>query len=237
MAAPERIAEPIHFRMLPAQPWERGGTASAAWQRARMFHAIVRAVSEKGYAKVTVADVVGLAGVSRRTFYEHFNDAEDCFVEAYDAATRVILAEVESAVRDAYLEDWHDRFEVAIGAYLGALASDPAVARACLVDTVGAGPRAVDARRHVYAQFAAQMRALRHPGGGKKEGEKIPEVQFWAAVGAIGELVQDHILMHGADSLPVLTPTLTRLGWALLETSFAHDTMPPTPLRAVPRSS
>ena len=124
----------------------------------------------------------------------------------------------------AGVEDWHDRFEIAIGAYLGALASDPAVARACLVDTVGAGPRAVDARRHVYSQFAAQMQALRHPRGAKEK-EKIPEVQFWAAVGAIGELVQDHILTEGADSLPVLTPTLTRLGWALLETSFADDAM------------
>jgi AcrR family transcriptional regulator len=231
MAAPDRISEPIHFRMLPEQPWQRGGTASGAWQRARMFHAIVRAVSEKGYAKVTVADVVGLAGVSRRTFYEHFNDVEDCFVEAYDAATRVILAEVESAVRSALRDDWHDRFEVAIAAYLGALASDPAVARACLVDTVGAGPRAVDARRHVYRQFAGQMRALRHPRGATEK-EKIPEVQFWAAVGAIGELVQDHILVHGADSLPVLTPTLTRLGWALLDTSFADNATPPTPVRA-----
>jgi AcrR family transcriptional regulator len=221
--------EPIYFRGLESQPWERGDPeATGAWQNARMLHAITRAVSEKGYAKVTVADIVALAGVSRRTFYEHFKDVEDCFVEAYDGATRAILAEVEAAVRAARLPDWHERFEVSIAAYLRALASDPAVARACLVDVVGAGPRAVEARRHVYAQFVRQMTALRHGPGGKG---KIPEVQFWAAVGAIGELVQDHIIEHGAATLPELTPTLVRVGWVLLESRFE----PHPQLRAVER--
>src|SRR2546421_12380551 len=100
MATPEPSAQPLHFRVLDTRLWERGDrAASAEWQRARMYHAIVRAVSEKGYAKVTVADVVALAGVSRRTFYEHFKDVEDCFVEAYEAATGAVLAEVEAAVR------------------------------------------------------------------------------------------------------------------------------------------
>jgi AcrR family transcriptional regulator len=232
MATRDQIAQPLHFRVLDTQPWKRGDrAASDDWQRARLFHAIVSAVSEKGYAKVTVADVVALAGVSRRTFYEHFKDVEDCFVEAYDAATRAILAEVEAAVRAARLEDWHDRFEVSIAAYLRALASDPAVARACLVDVVGAGPRAVEARRHVYLQFVRQMMALRHgPGGG---GEAIPQVQFWAAVGAIGELVQDHILEHGAATLPDLTPTLVRVGWVLLESRFEPGPERPARLHAV----
>jgi AcrR family transcriptional regulator len=231
MAASEQIPEPLHFRMLEDRPWERTGRAAPAeWHRARLFHAIVRAVSDKGFAKVTVADVVALAGVSRRTFYEHFNDVEDCFVEAYDAATRAILAEVEAAVRAAQLADWRERFEVSIAAYLGALASDPAVARACLVDVVGAGPRAVDARRHVYGKFVRQMSALRHgPGSGR---ERIPDVQFWAAVGAIGELVQDHIVEHGAETLALLTPTLTRVGWVLLESRFEPHARP----RVVERS-
>ena len=129
----QRTPPPIYFRTLDGQPWERADREAAeAWQRARMFHAMTRAVSEKGYAKVTVADVVAIAGMSRRTFYEHFKDVEDCFVAAYDAATRALLAEVESAVRSNPFEDWHDRFEVSIAAYLRGLASDPYMARACL---------------------------------------------------------------------------------------------------------
>jgi AcrR family transcriptional regulator len=206
--------EPIYFRGLESQPWERGDPeATGAWQNARMLHAITRAVSEKGYAKVTVADIVALAGVSRRTFYEHFKDVEDCFIAAYETGTGELLSEVESAVRTTPSTNWHERFEIAIEAYLRTLSSDPDMARACLVDVLGAGQRAIDARRQVFARFVAQMRTLRHPRG---KGE-LPEAQFRATVGAIGELVQEHIFDRGAESLPELTPTLVQIGWALLE--------------------
>jgi AcrR family transcriptional regulator len=212
-------SQPIYFRALDSAPWERGDReATAEWQHARMLHAITQAVSEKGYAKVTVADVVAIAGVSRRTFYEHFEDVEHCFVVAYETATRELLAAVETAVRGAAQSDWHDRFEVAIAAYSDALASDPHVARACLVYVYGAGPRAVETRRQVYEQFVQQMRALRN---GRRDGKgAIPAIQVQAAVGAIGELVQEHISTRGAESLADLTPTLVRIGWALLESPF-----------------
>ena len=111
--------QPLYFRTLDSQPWERGDReATAEWQQARMLHAITRAVAEKGYAKVTVADVVGLAGVSRRTFYEHFEDVEDCFVAAYETATARAARRGGAAVRAATSTDWHERFEVAIAAYV-----------------------------------------------------------------------------------------------------------------------
>ena len=211
--------QPLYFRTLDSQPWERGDREAAGeWQQARLFHAMTRAVSEKGYAKVTVADVVGLAGVSRRTFYEHFADVEDCFVAAYETATREILGEVGAAVRAARTTDWRERFEVAIAAYVESLASDPDMARACLVDVQGAGPRAVEMRRHVYEQFVADMRALRN-GRGDGRGA-IPQIQVQATVGAVGELVQEHIFDKGAASLPELIPTLVGIGWALLESPF-----------------
>ena len=211
--------QPLYFRTLDSQPWERGDReATAEWQQARMLHAITRAVAEKGYAKVTVADVVGLAGVSRRTFYEHFDDVEDCFVAAYETATRELLGEVGAAVRATTTKDWRTRFEVAIVAYVEGLASDPHMARACLVDVQGAGPRAVETRRLVYEQFVAQMRALRH---GRRDGKgEIPLIQVQAAVGAIGELVQEQIFDKGAESLPEIIPTLVGIGWALLESPF-----------------
>lgn len=212
-------AQPLYFRTLDSQPWERGDReATAEWQHARMLHAITRAVSEKGYAKVTVADVVSLAGVSRRTFYEHFEDVEHCFMVAYEAATRELLAAMAAALRETLTSDWRERFEIAIAAYLEALASDPHMARACLVDVLGAGPRAVETRRAVYASFESQVRALRN---GTRDGRgEIGRVQVQAVVGAIGELVQEHIVAKGAETLPDLTPTLVRIGWALLESPF-----------------
>ena len=75
------------------------------------------------------------------------------------------------------------------------------------------------------------MRALRHP---RREGkDEISEIQFLAAVGAIGELVQVHIVDRGAGSLAELTPTLVRVGWSLLESKFEPYPAGRTPLRAV----
>ena len=110
--------EPIYFRALESQPWERGDReATAEWQNARMLHAITRAVSEKGYSKVTVADVVSLAGVSRRTFYEHFKDVEDCFVAAYETGVGALLSEVELAVRTTPLGG--ERHDVPVAEFVG----------------------------------------------------------------------------------------------------------------------
>ena len=211
--------QPLYFRTLDSQPWERGDREAAGeWQQARLFHAMTRAVSEKGYAKVTVADVVALAGVSRRTFYEHFADVEDCFVAAYETATREILGEVGEAVRAARATDWRERFEVAIAAYVESLASDPHMARACLVDVQGAGPRAVEMRRHVYEQFvgrhagAAQRPRGRprgdpaDPGAGRRGRDRR------ARAGA--HLRQGRRITPGAD------PHARRIGWALLESPF-----------------
>ena len=178
------------------------------------MHAITRAVSEKGYAKVTVADVVSLAGVSRRTFYEHFKDVEDCFVAAYEPATRALLAEVEPAVRATPSSDWHERFEVvdrrlSAGAQLRSRHGARVPGRRPRRRARAPSSRAATSTRNSCARCARCATPA--------AAASYPEVQFRAAVGAIGELVQEHIVDRGADSLAELTPTLVRVGWALLE--------------------
>ena len=84
----------LYFRGLPGG-WEDDRTLVTKTQRERMLDAMARAVAAKGYAKVTVADVVALAGVSRRTFYEHFADKEQCFLATYVAATDIVLGSVD----------------------------------------------------------------------------------------------------------------------------------------------
>src|SRR6476660_10312168 len=63
-------------------------------QRARMIAAMIDVVSERTRANATVAHVVARSGVSRRTFYEHFEDREDCFLAAFDDAIEKIAAVV-----------------------------------------------------------------------------------------------------------------------------------------------
>jgi AcrR family transcriptional regulator len=53
-------------------------------QRDRLMRAMARTVAEFGYQDTTVRRLLGRAGLSRRTYYELFEDKEDCFLAAYD---------------------------------------------------------------------------------------------------------------------------------------------------------
>lgn len=53
-------------------------------QRHRINQAMIEVVSERGYPETRVVDVIGVAGVLRKTFYELFESKEDCFLAAYD---------------------------------------------------------------------------------------------------------------------------------------------------------
>src|SRR5271156_3460353 len=55
-------------------------------QRMRILAAMAEVASERGAGSVTVAHVVGRAGVSRRTFYDLFADREECFLAAFEDA-------------------------------------------------------------------------------------------------------------------------------------------------------
>jgi AcrR family transcriptional regulator len=63
-----------------------------------MIDATIEVVGEKGYAELTVADIIKRAGVSRRAFYEHFSNRETCFLATYDT----ILAESAAVVEHAF---------------------------------------------------------------------------------------------------------------------------------------
>src|SRR5436309_14664176 len=67
-------------------------------QRSRMLAAALEAVEEVGYARMTVAQVIGRAKVSRKTFYDVFADREDCFLAAIEGAA----AHVGTLIREAY---------------------------------------------------------------------------------------------------------------------------------------
>jgi AcrR family transcriptional regulator len=197
--------------------------STAASQRARMLDAIARAVARKGYARVTVGDVVSDAGVSRRTFYEQFKDKEDCFLAAYATGTDALIGDmVKASLAVGPDADWRDVLQAAIGTYVGTLADDPEFARTFLVDVLGAGPAAVELRGKVYEQFIEQYVILaRLAARQQPELGEVPEIYLRALVGGIGELVQQHVLTKGAKTLPELAPVLIQLVKAVIQGAAA----------------
>lgn len=177
---------------------------------------MVDAVAEKGYVRVSVADVIERAGVSRKTFYEQFTNKQDCFLAAYDAGVDRLLAAIDDAMA-APAAGWLDAARRAVEVYLAAMAASPAFARAFLIEALGAGPEALARRDVVQERFAAQLAAIH-----RRARADIPEIPsvgphtFRAAVGAVNELVTAHVLEHGADTLPSLNEAILDVHLALL---------------------
>lgn len=209
----------LFFRVLePVEGWHQPDAMPAS-QRARMLDAVTRAVAEKGYAAVTVGDVVSRAGVSRRTFYEQFSDKQECFLAAYETGTKALICAIRGDARELDTEaSWRRILEVAIERYLGGLAEHPEFARTFLIDVLGAGPEAVERRRRVFERFVDQYRLLADRiAADEPQLGRIPDVYLQALVGGISELVQQHILEHGAATLPELAPVLVQLVTAVFE--------------------
>src|SRR5580693_8998370 len=120
-------------------------------QRARMLTAMVQEVFERGAANVSVGHVVGRSGVSRRTFYEIFDDREDCFLAAFDDALRNVAAIVVPAYEQP--GSWREKVRAALIALLECLEYDRATARLLIVESLAAGPRVLERRQSVLAQI------------------------------------------------------------------------------------
>ncbi len=123
----------------------RGGVAEI--QRARMIAALVEVARERGASGVTVAHIVARSGVSRRTFYELFEDREDCFLAGFDLAVQGAARRVLPAygVRGT----WRERVRAGLGALLEYLDDEPGMGALCVVDALGAGPVALERRSEV----------------------------------------------------------------------------------------
>jgi AcrR family transcriptional regulator len=214
-----RNAQSVFFKHL-SEGWEEDRAGVAGTQRARVLEAMARAVAAKGYAKVTVADVVSLAGVSRSTFYEHFADKEECFLAAYREGSALVIRECAVAVAKSGAVDWHDRVRIGVTTWVEALAADPDLARALLVDVLGAGPDAVTLRREVFSRFVDLWRPA---SDGDRPADvalrRVPDAFLRALVGGLAELVQEHIVTEGAATLPKLTPTLIELSFNVVDVS------------------
>ncbi len=96
--APSTGIAPIYKR-LPRGPHRLERDEVIHHQRARIHGAMVEAIAQSGYEATSVKQVIGLAGVSRRSFYEQFANKQECFLATFD----LILRRDIEQMRKAYL--------------------------------------------------------------------------------------------------------------------------------------
>src|SRR5436190_641079 len=100
--------------------------------RVRVMAGMASAVDVKGYFATTIGDIVRQAHVSKRTFYEHFADKEECFLACYAyGGERALRAIADAADPDA---PWPRRVHDATHAYLATLQEEPALTRTLLLE-------------------------------------------------------------------------------------------------------
>jgi AcrR family transcriptional regulator len=212
----------LYLYSVPApRTWDEAQTTGTSIARARICEVMARAVAERGYAAATIGDVTAGAHISRRTFYEQFDDKEDCFVEAYRIGCENGIAQIDDALRRLEAPDWRTRLAVSLETYLAILAAEPHFARVLLIEVLAAGPRALAMREQILAVYVEHYRGL-HERARAEDPDlpALPDEFLRALVGGIAELVHQCLLATPPADIPDrlrgLNGTLVRFAEAVL---------------------
>ena len=188
----------------------------AADHRRRLLDAMSHTVARKGYADTTIADLAAEARVSRRTFYEHFDDKAQCLIALYEAASAQALQVLRAAIDPKH--DWHDQVEAALAAYLATLACNPKLLRTLFIEILGLGPAGLAARRRANAQIAQFIvDIVDSPSAKPPRSQPLGQQLALGIVGAINELVLQAIEEDRVESLAGLTATAARLARSVID--------------------
>jgi len=174
-------------------------------QRERLIAGLAEAISEKGFAGTTIGDITRHAAVSRRTFYEHFTSKDECFVAAYDT----VMAELSERVGAAFAEvdDWPHGVRAGIGAMLAFLASEPNLARLCMVEALVAGPVVVERYDAAIQSLVPYFKAGREGRSPEVLSRLSPSTEE-ALVGGMVSLISRRIIAGKTAELEGLLPDL-----------------------------
>ncbi|HWY17234.1 MAG TPA: TetR family transcriptional regulator [Solirubrobacteraceae bacterium] len=175
-------------------------------QRARMLSSAAAVVSEHGYGQMSVARVTDRAHVSRRTFYDVFEDREDCFLALFEDA----LARVTERVVPAYggERSWREQVRAGLGALLVFLDEQPRLASLLIVDGLSAGPRVLARRAEVLASVGA---VLDRDGSESSGGRGLAEITGEGLVGAVFSVIHTRLLAERPGALVELLNPLVSM--------------------------
>lgn len=193
-----------------------------ASQRGRLLEAMAICVAERGYAATTVAQVVAQAGVSRKTFYEHFADKRACFLAAWEVGTDILFGQLAAVAEETH--DWRARLRSGTEAFLEVLAAEPDFARSFMIEVLSVGEEALARRAEIHERFAAVLAETY--AAAQQQGAALGPVPPWvfrAAAGAAWELIVEHLRTRGAAEIVELAPQIEQIHLALLSGRYADS--------------
>lgn len=167
--------------------------------RDRLLVGMADALREDGLRGTTVADVVRHARVSRRTFYEHFDDLVDAYLALVLRTSDAIL-EAMAAAAAAPADTLHCRLEHVLDAYLGLLGADPALARAIGAELHLAGDRGIEFQLALHERAARLFHDLvEEARAAEPEIQPLPVDLSYIVTAGVHELVVRAFARDGDD--------------------------------------
>lgn len=213
------------YERLPRGPHQLSADVVAENQRRRMHGAMVEAVAANGYGRTSVKQVVTLAGVSRRAFYEQFANKQECFLSTLDLISARALARIADSYQtsEGTLEQ---RLEIALSSFAEIVRANPKGSRVMLVDAPSAGPAGWARLTQTLATFESRLAAsFAHA----PDAAPLPGPIARAIVGGLRRVTFVRLLEDRAEEMPSLVEHM--LSWVLV---FKTET--PSPLAGRPRA-
>ncbi len=167
----------------------RQGAHVVEMQRHRLLLAICEVVADEGLEKASVARICKRAGVSRRTFYDLFEDREVCLLEAFEQA----IAAIAEGVLPVYEREskWSARIRASLSVLLRMLDSSPSMAWLCVVETPRAGLKVAESRKRVLDVLIA---AIDEGCSESKQGGALSPVAAQGVVGGCLAVIQASLM-------------------------------------------
>lgn len=162
--------------------------AATQSQRRRILDAFASSCAEKTFATLTIADIVGRAGVSRATFYKHFDNKRECF----DAATDFFVEEMYTAAGrvQSNTATGPENVRAAIAAILELMTAMPDYTRLVVVEAIAVDPSLIDRFRSI---LIAAMRIARGDADDSQPSNSV----IRTAYGQAQVLIANQILAGG----------------------------------------
>ncbi len=174
-------------------------------QRQRILRATGELVGEHGYHAVTVEMIVRHARVGFKTFYSHFSNKEECFVELFEAVMAEAGERMEAAVEQERERDapWAQQVAAALGALFDVLLADPLIARASIVDAPTVGPVMIDRYQKAMSGLTPLLRRGRELNSSADD--LAPTLEDTLAGGLLWSAYQ-RLIVGEVDRLETLLP-------------------------------
>lgn len=214
------------YERLPRGPHRMGPDEVAENQRLRMYGAMIEAVATNGYGRTSVKQVVTLAGVSRRAFYEQFANKQECFL----ATLELIASQTMGGIAETYRSiegSLEERLRAALERFAEIVQSNPKGARLMLVDAPSAGPAGWERLTETLTVFEERLAAS---FANAPDAQALPEPVARAIVGGLRRATFVRLIEERTEEMGALVPDM--LSWALVFKT--EDPSPPgVRLRAI----